>query len=302
MAMEAALDILPDSTAMGAVTLNVDNIDTVGAFYQEGAGLQVLSEDSDQRVLGNNGKPVMILRHEPRLSRESLGSAGLYHTAILYPQVADLAAALYRIASKYPLNFTGSADHLVSKAFYFNDPEGNGVELYWDRPRSEWKYQGGQIEMGVLRLDPNDFLRDNLAAETAQRLESSSFEASDAQVGHVHLQVGNIQQARDFYVDTVGFEMTLAYGSQALFVSAGGYHHHLGMNTWNSAGAGLRAPALGLGSFHIEMPDREALDTLTANLAHRGIAVENDGREVAFSDPWANRIVAFSSHDTVENR
>ena len=135
----------------------------------------------------------------------------------------------------------------MSKALYFDDPEGNGVELYWDRPREQWGWENGRVAMATEYLDPNGFLRENLVDPDA--LDGA------AAVGHVHLKVGDITTAHEFYVDTVGFEVTAEYGTQALFVSAGGYHHHLAMNTWQSRGAQGRWPALGLGEVTIELPD-----------------------------------------------
>src|SRR3546814_6783862 len=164
---------------------------------------------------GRAGTPVVVLRHEPSLRHAPAGSAGLFHTAILFDSQAALAAALYSVATRAPGSFTGSADHLVSQAFYFTDPEGNGVELYWDRDRTEWSWVHGQVEMATLFLDPNAFLREHLT-ETAAAGERDRAAAS---VGHVHLSVGDIAAARAFYVRALGFDQTLDYGGSALFVS-----------------------------------------------------------------------------------
>jgi catechol 2,3-dioxygenase len=194
------------------------------------------------------------------------------------------------VAQRHPRTFTGSADHLVSKAFYFTDPEGNGVELYWDRDRTEWSWTHGRVEMNSLRLDPNDFLRDHLdqAALTAADVRPAS-------VGHVHLSVGDIPSARRFYVDQLGFETTAELG-EALFVSAGRYHHHMAMNTWNSAGAGRRRQTLGLGLVRIELPEADDLGALGERLAHHHVALADDGRTVRFEDPWANRVEVSVAH------
>ncbi len=173
----------------------------------------------------------------------------------------------------------------VGSLGYYDDPEGNGVELYWDRPRDEWNWAGGRIVMGTEWLDPNRFLQDNLTEQGA-----SAGVTGDASIGHVHLKVGDIATAQRFYVDTVGFEVTTRFGDSALFVSAGGYHHHLGMNTWHSAGAGTRTPALGLGEVSITVPDSEALGALRERLASRGVATRDSGAELSFDDPWANLI------------
>ena len=278
-------DILAADTAMGAVTLKVANLDRMVGYYQHGVGLDLLAQDGDSAILGRPGRPSLILQLAPELKHASQNAAGLFHTAFLFAEKADLAASVYSVAQKYPTAFTGSSDHLVSEAFYFDDPESNGVELYWDRDPSTWKWNGKTIEMGTSYLDPNLFLQENLT-------EVGATETGDGQagVGHVHLKVGDIQTAKQFYVDTVGFETTIKYGTQALFVSAGGYHHHLGMNTWRSSGAGARPPALGLGEVSIQVPTTDDLGALTERLTARSIPLSNDGHELRFDDPWANLI------------
>ena len=155
--------------------------------------------------------------------------AGLFHTAILFETQAALAAAVATVAQRHPGTFTGSSDHLVSQAFYFDDPEGNGVELYWDRDRTEWSWTHGQVEMSTLYLDPNAFLQQHLT-EAALADHASA----PAVIGHVHLSVGDVATAQRFYVDELGFDLTTSFGGQAIFVSAGGYHHHMAMNVWRS--------------------------------------------------------------------
>lgn len=278
-------DLLAPDTSMGAVTLRVADLDAMTAYYRDAVTLTVLSADSARVVLGRGLTPIVILEHAPELQHAGPRQAGLFHTAILFETEADLATAVYSVASRFPGTFTGSADHLVSKAFYFSDPEGNGIELYWDRARTEWSWTHGQIDMATLALDPNAFLRDNLSEEAV-----ASAAARGASVGHVHLSVGDVSSARRFYVDQLGFETTTEFGPQALFVSAGKYHHHMAMNTWNSAGAGPRRLALGLGLVRIEVPTPDDLGALGERLAHHGIAAADDGRIVGFDDPWANRI------------
>jgi catechol 2,3-dioxygenase len=255
------------------------------AYYRDAVALRVLDAAGDSVTLGRGTTPVVILKHSPELKHASPRDAGLFHTAILFDTEEALAAAVYSVAQKHPNTFTGSSDHLVSKAFYFTDPEGNGVELYWDRERSDWSWAHGSIEMGTLYLDPNAFLQENLT-ETAV----AEPVIGGAQVGHVHLQVGDIPSAREFYVERLGFDETAAYGPQALFVSAGGYHHHMAMNTWNSSGAGPRLPALGLARIDIEVPTTDDLGALSERMRHYGVEARDDGRTVTFDDPWANLI------------
>ncbi|PJJ65477.1 VOC family protein [Compostimonas suwonensis] len=282
---QARDDVLAAGTSMGAVTLAVADLDRMIAFYTLGVGLTVLAQSGGSAVLGRGTTASLVLEHTPALRHASPGQAGLFHTAILFAEQSELAASVYSVATKHPTLFTGSSDHIVSKAFYFDDPEGNGVELYWDRPRDTWQWNGGQIQMGTLYLDPNQFLQQNLTDAG-----SAGPGDGEAGVGHVHLKVGDVATARDFYVGTVGFEETIALGGQALFVSAGGYHHHVGMNTWQSQGAGPRTPALGLGQVSVELPTADDLGALEQRLASRGVQTRNDGAVLLFDDPWANLI------------
>jgi len=226
------------------------------------------------------------LQHAPELKASEPRSAGLFHTAILFDTQADLAAAVYSIGTKSPGTFTGSADHLVSQAFYFTDPEGNGIELYWDRDRTLWSWTHGEVDMATLYLDPNTFVSEHM---------SKSPSTGHAVVGHVHLSVGDTASARDFYVNRLGFETTATIGTSALFVSAGGYHHHMAMNTWQSSGSGKRRLALGLGEVRIVVPSVDDLGALNERMTHYGIQTRHDGEILAFDDPWANRISVLAN-------
>jgi catechol 2,3-dioxygenase len=226
------------------------------------------------RLIGTPGLPAV----DPR-------QAGLFHTAFLFEDASALAATVLRAAQDQRGAFTGSSDHLVSEAFYFTDPEGNGIELYVDRDRSQWRYENGELQMSTLYLDPNAYLRHHLDEKTLATVS----QAAD-RVGHVHLQVGDIPTARAFYIDALGFETTVASYPGALFASAGGYHHHIAMNTWNSAGAGPRAAALGLGDVAITVPGRDDLDALAARLRHHKLPFADDGRAITASDPWGTQV------------
>ena len=295
-------ELLPADSAMGAVTLRVADLDAMTAYYRDAVTLSVLAAEGGRVILGRGSTPSVILEHAPELKHASPGEAGLFHTAIVFDSQEALAAAVYSVARRAPGTFTGSADHLVSQAFYFTDPEGNGVELYWDRDRSQWSWTHGQVEMDTLYLDPNAFLREHLSERGAALAELPSLDGGtdadprfgDAVVGHVHLSVGDVASARAFYVDRLGFEATASLGSSALFVSAGGYHHHMAMNTWNSRGAGVRRLALGLGEVQLRLPGADDLGALTERMRHYGVPTRDDGRSVSFDDPWANvvRVVA----------
>jgi len=278
-------DLLATDTVMGAVTLRVADLDGMVAYYRDAVLLDLLSQDGSVAVLGRGGVPAVILQHAPELRHAAPRSAGLFHTAILFETEAALAAAVHSVATRHPGSFTGSSDHLVSKAFYFDDPEHNGVELYWDRDRTQWSWTHGRIEMSTLFLDPNAFLREHLTEEAIAQPRLGG-----ASVGHVHLSVGDVATAKEFYVDRLGFETTIAYGGQALFVSAGGYHHHMAMNTWNSLGAGRRQLALGLGQVEIVVPAADDLGALGERLRAASVATADDGRTLSFEDPWANTL------------
>ncbi|MGW2092333.1 VOC family protein [Promicromonospora sukumoe] len=291
--------ITPD-LAMDAVTLRVGDLDTMASYYGTSFALEPLEERGSgrevHRVLGRGTTPLLRLVHTPGLPAGDHRQAGLFHTALLFDDEAALAATVYRAVQDPRGQFTGSSDHLVSEAFYFTDPEGNGVELYTDRPREQWVHEGGQIKMGSAWLDPNAYLRAHLT-----EAELGAAPSRSGRVGHVHLQVGDIASARKFYVDALGLEATLTGFPGALFASAGGYHHHIAMNTWNSAGAGPRAASLGLGEVAITVPGREDLDALVARLRAANLPFADDGRSVTVADPWGTQVTVSVPGTSVED-
>lgn len=282
--------LLPGATTMDAVTLHVADLPAMTAYYRDALGLEELAGDAartatdlgapgaaaaDVSVLGRGRDALVVLVHTPGLPAPAPGQAGLFHTALLFPDRAALADVVARAARHPRSAYVGSADHLVSEAFYFTDPEGNGIELYRDRPREEWGWRDGRVVMDNAPLDPNAFLRDHLVEQPL----------SSAEVGHVHLKVGDVPTARAFYVDALGFEVTAEW-SGALFVSAGGYHHHMAMNSWGSRGAGARAATIGLGQVSIVVPTAQDVDALAERLRRHGITARHDGRTLRFEDPW----------------
>ena len=275
--------LLSPETHMGVVTLRVADLDKLTAYYRDTITLDVLASTLDSVILGRAGVPIVHLQHAPELKHAGPGQSGLFHTAILFESQAALAAAVYSVATKAPGTFTGSSDHLVSQAFYFNDPEGNGIELYWDRDRTQWSWAHGSVEMDTLYLDPNAFLQEHLteAAVDNPRIGGTT-------VGHVHLSIGDIATAKEFYVDQLGFEQTLNFGGSALFVSAGGYHHHMGLNIWNSRGAGRRQLTLGLGQVDMIVPTNDDLAETSERLTYFGNAIRDDGKTLFVDDPWGN--------------
>lgn len=283
-----SFSLAPD-THMGVVTLRVADLDLMRTYYRDVITLQELSERTSSVILGRNSVPIVQLQHAPELKHASPGQAGLFHTAILFESQAALAAAVFSVATKAPGTYTGSADHLVSQAFYFDDPEGNGIELYWDRDRSEWSWIDGSIQMDTLYLDPQQFITQHLLSDST--VESPVFGAS---VGHVHLSIGDIDVAKKFYVDDLGFDLTFNMRNTALFVSAGGYHHHMGLNIWNSRGAGRRQLTLGLGEVDIVLPTHEDLLSVSERLSEKGHHIRDDGQSVFVDDPWGNTIRLFA--------
>lgn len=281
--------VLSAQLQMDAVSLRVGDLESMSAYYSEALALTPIEERSRgaevHRVLGRGTTPFVRLIHTPDLPETSPREAGLFHTAFLFDDAAALAATVYRTAQHPASRFSGSSDHLVSEAFYFSDPEGNGIELYVDRPRDQWVRENGELKMTTLFLDPNEYLRTHLDDAALD-----SVTTKPGRVGHVHLQVGDVRVAEQFYVDALGFEPTVAGYPGALFASAGGYHHHIAMNTWNSRGAGPRAARLGLGDVAITLPGREDLDALTDRLAARGIAFADDGRAIVVQDPWGTQV------------
>lgn len=271
---------LAERLEMGVVELNVADLNAVKDFYQQAVGLDVLSEDTKQVTLGNGSREVIRLIHTPQLKDAPVGSAGLYHTATVFTSRAALAQAVKRVLESYPHLYSGTSDHVVSEAFYFTDPEGNGVELYFDKDPAGWQWRDGKVVMGSQYIDPQRYIA------THENVSASN----DKKMGHVHLKVGNIDTAKNFYEKVVGLAETSLMPT-ALFVSDGKYHHHLGMNVWESAGAEVREKTLGLASYQLFVPAQQNLDELIARLTdanHQFVAEQN---EVRFDDPWGNTIV-----------
>lgn len=278
-------DLLPADLTMGTVMLKVGDMKLMTDYYQRALALDVVAEQDDGLYLGRLSTPLVHLSPAPGLNIPGRGEAGLFHTALLFDNQAALAATIATAAQYDPQLFAGSADHLVSEAFYFTDPEGNGIELYWDRPREAWSWDGKNVVMDSLALPPQKYLQEHLTESAVQGQHGT-----EAGVGHVHLQVGDVQTAHDFYVGTLGFEKTAGWHGQALFVSAGGYHHHMAMNVWNSRGAGPRRDTLGLGEVLIEVPAADDVVALADRLKVAGVAAYHTGAELRFEDPWRNRI------------
>jgi catechol 2,3-dioxygenase len=257
---------LPPDTRMGAVHLTVADLDRSLGYYASALGLRVRARDGGRAALGTGGEDLLVLTEQPG-ARPAHGYTGLYHFALLVPERRDLAAWLaHAVRERVPL--TGLADHFVSEAAYLSDPDGHGIEIYWDRPRELWEGLVAQ-RMTTLALDTDSLLR--------ELSDDASFDglASGTVMGHVHLRVREIPSTLAFYRDRLGFALMASFGPQAVFLSAGGYHHHLGANTWESAGAPPAPPG-------------------TARLTQVTIVVP-DGREERLTDASGIPVVLTSA-------
>ena len=276
-----AESVLPDSTAMGAVQLRTTDLERLRAYYVDAIGLELLDSTDTELAIGTAAtddapaREIVRLILDDGLAADSLRAAGLYHTAVLCPDAPALAEALMQGATGAPASYQGSADHAVSQAFYSGDPDGNGVELYVDRPRDAWQWTDGRVTMGSAALDPNAFIEQHLGDATA----------GAPLVGHVHLRVGDVEQARAFYEGVLGFAVTSEVDG-AIFFGAGGYHHHLAANTWQSAGAGQRPITAGLHIVEIELGNASALADLVARAESAGVVVTLIDGGVELPDPW----------------
>lgn len=271
------------ATRLGAVSLTVADLDRMRAFYERTLGLRTLKRDGSTVRLGaEEGRPLVELVGDPDAPPAPARSTGLFHQALLVPSRAELARSLQRVLES-GWRLTGASDHLVSEALYLDDPEGNGLEIYRDRPRSEWQTTGaGGIEMATLPLD-----LDGVMSELPAGGDGGA--PAGTTMGHVHLRVADIPSAEAFHSGVIGFDVTGRVYPGALFLSAGGYHHHVGMNTWASAGA--PAPPLGargLRRYEVLLPGGDELARVRGRLDGAGVASEADDDGLLVRDPSGN--------------
>ncbi|MBL8583969.1 MAG: VOC family protein [Rhizobiaceae bacterium] len=224
--------------SVAKVGLRARDADLLAGYYRDVLGLQELSRDGTVRTLGAAGRPLLEIEHDPAARPEDPRSAGLFHTAFLLPRRADLGRWIrYAIEQRLPVD--GASDHLVSEAIYLTDPEGNGIEIYSDRPKDGWGWDGDQVRMSTEQLDINAIVAEVPAGDAGwQGAPAGTI------VGHVHLRVGDPAAAEAWWRDQFGFDTVAHYGNQAVFLSSGGYHHHIGANSWQSRGAGKREEGL----------------------------------------------------------
>lgn len=252
---------------IGAVTLVVRDLHLVGDFYQQVLGLRVIDKGKSTLRLGAGSQVLLELREDPSARRRSPREAGLFHTAFLLPTRTDLANWLSHVA-RHRVPILGASDHLVSEAIYLADPEGNGIEVYADRAVEAWPRHGTSVDMPSLPLDLDALV--GLGGEKPWReVPQGTF------IGHVHLQVGNLEAAERFYAEILGFTLTQRVPGGS-FYGSGGYHHHLGTNIWNSRGATTRIElSTGLETFELVIANQDVENALSERLHKAGIRMEN---------------------------
>lgn len=266
---------------IGIVSLKITNLERSLRFYQEVIGLQLLRREGQLAELTADGKTVLLILEESEQYHVLQGRSvsGLYHFAILVPDRVSLGLALRNlIKHQIPV---GQGDHLVSEALYLNDPDRNGIEIYADRPRETWlRDEQGEYKMTTDPVDIEGLL------DLSQQAEWSGLPAG-TKIGHVHFHVGDLNRARQFYTEVLGFDIVAHYGHDALFISAGGYHHHIGLNIW----AGVGAPpnpedATGLRYFTITLPDQEAAQDIVRRLHDADVTYQHGAGFIELTDPF----------------
>ena len=269
---------------IGAVGMVVRDLDRLTAYYRDMLGLAVMERSKDIARLGVGGVALLELTHKPDALPDDTREAGLYHTAFLMPTRADHARWIMHVA-KNRVPITGASDHGVSEAFYLDDPEGNGIEVYNDRPREHWRYEGKMIVMQTEQLDVDAIMREIDPATAAYPSAPDGL-----RIGHVHLRVGNIDEAEKFYHNAMGLDVMRRRGG-ASFMSSGGYHHHIGANVWHSNGATARNEnRAGLAWVGIEIADDATLDAFGKRLSNAGASVSAIPGGLATADPWGTRV------------
>jgi len=269
------------SIYVGEVNIKVKNLDNAVTFYQNIMGFQVLEQTEGKAVLTTDGKtPLLTLEQPADVIPKEGKMSGLYHFAILLPSRADLSVFLrHLLQTGYPL---GAADHYVSEALYLNDPDGNGIEVYRDRPSTEWTWKNNLVEMATEQLDAEGILAESDAEWNGL--------PSGTVMGHIHLHVGDLQKAEEFYTKGLGFNV-VSYYPQAAFLSTGGYHHHIAINTWQGVGA-PKPPknSVGLNWYTLVFPNETERENVIKQLKQLGAPVKKETDFYVTSDPSGNQI------------
>ena len=268
--------------AIRRVDLRVVDVDEALGFYNGVAGLEIADKSHDHAALRSpGGQPLLTLNSDGVTSPAAKRAAGLFHTAFRYPTRSSLGEALARlVAAGYRI---GAGDHGVSEALYIDDPSGNGVELYWDRPRDQWPAPapGERVRMYTEPVDLESLLR-----EAGPNDPPAATTPAGTDIGHVHLQATDIDETVGFYRDVLGFDLMTMFANQAAFLSAQGYHHHIGANVWNSRGQGPTSREhAGLSRVVFAMTGASEMDALARRLSGSGIEPGEDNEGVTVRDP-----------------
>lgn len=281
----AVAPALPNTLRVGKVHLTVADLDRAVAWYQRSLGLRVHSHEITIAELGDGVETVVVLHEDPQASPAGR-HAGLYHYALLYPTREELARAAVRLAATgTPIQ--GASDHRTHEAIYLPDVDGNGIELAWDRDREQWP-AGLGYDRGPGPLDFDSLLN------TVSSEQPSDFVGEGLRMGHLHLHVGDIDRALGFYRDILGFEVQANLGSAA-FVSAGGYHHHLGVNVWNGQGVDGPPPhTVGLRRWTVQLPTGPDVAELRQRVETAGQAVQPVDGGFEVGDPWGTALAIVS--------
>jgi catechol 2,3-dioxygenase len=275
---------LPDATRVGAVRLQVSNLARSLAYYTEVLGFRVISRDENSACLGPTGAETVLVELRERPGARPVprrGLLGLYHFAVLLPERAALGRFVTRLGEIGA--YAGSADHLVSEALYLTDPDGLGIEVYADRPRSEWQVRSGELAMTTEPLDLRGLARAGGAAAWTGM-------PAGTVVGHVHLYVGGLDEAEAFYHAALGFDKMVWSYPGALFLSAGGYHHHLGTNTWAAGAPAATDADARLLEWELVLPSRADVEAAAASVRATGRPVETAGEGRRITDPWGTTL------------
>jgi len=275
-------------TRMGSVALVVSDLARSLDYYEEHIGLRGLDRQAGRADLGVMGRTLLELHEQPGAKPSMDGRTGLYHFALLVPSRPDLGRVLRHFASaRTPLG--GASDHGVSEALYLSDPDGHGIEVYRDRPRPEWPFANGDLQMVLDPLDAQGIVASADDDPAWRGLPDGTV------MGHMHLRVAHLRAAETFYVDTLGFALMQRYGGQASFVSAGGYHHHLGFNVWGGVGAPPPEDAARMLWYEIVLPDADALAEVLRRLEQAGTPAHVRDDRWWVNDPARNGVALVAA-------
>lgn len=273
----------PPYTFVDLVELKVTDLQRSLTFYQNVIGFKVLEQTDKKALLTADGKTALVSIEQPEgITEKEPRRTGLYHFALLLPSRAELGKIFFHFVQN---NIRiGASDHAVSEALYLDDPDGNGIEIYADRPDTEWEWSNGEVRMVTEPLDGQGVL----AAANGEKWEGLPKETV---MGHIHMHVADLVKTEEYYTKGLGFDVVTRYGGMALFISTGGYHHHIGLNTWN--GVGAPAPSensAGIKQFTLVLPNEPALQTTVENLKNIGAYVQEENGVTFTKDPSQNKI------------